>query len=98
MIIAYCLQDIAFLVAKKSMGLPVVGYIARKMKCIPVERPQDLAKAGTGKLLIKSDTNISGVGTCFKKELMPGDTIKLQGSSVRFNFKIIVIFISCLSK
>ena len=57
------MQDIAFLIAKKSMSIPVVGYLAKKMKCIPVERPQDLAKAGTGKLLIKSETNISGVGT-----------------------------------
>jgi 1-acyl-sn-glycerol-3-phosphate acyltransferase len=45
------------------MSLPVVGYIAKKMKCIPVERPQDLSKAGTGKLLIKSETNITGVAT-----------------------------------
>ncbi len=66
------------------MSLPVVGYIAKKMKCIPVERPQDLSKAGTGKLLIKSETNITGVGTYFKKELMSGDTLKLQGSSVRY--------------
>ena len=57
------MQDISFLVAKKSMGLPVIGWFARKMKCIPVERPQDLAKVGTGKLIVKSETNISGVGT-----------------------------------
>jgi hypothetical protein len=63
MIIAYCMQDIAFLIASKSMSIPVVGYLAKKMKCIPVIRPQDLSKGGTGKLLIKSETNITGVGT-----------------------------------
>jgi 1-acyl-sn-glycerol-3-phosphate acyltransferase len=60
---SYCMQDVAFLIAKKSMSLPVIGWFARKMKCIPVVRPQDLAKSGTGKLIIKSSTNITGVGT-----------------------------------
>jgi 1-acyl-sn-glycerol-3-phosphate acyltransferase len=76
MIMSYCMQDIAFLIAKKSMTVPVIGWFARKMKCIPVERPQDLSKVGTGKLIVKSSTNISGVGTQFKKELMVGDTLK----------------------
>jgi glycerol-3-phosphate O-acyltransferase / dihydroxyacetone phosphate acyltransferase len=66
------------------MGLPVIGWFARKMKCIPVERPQDLAKVGTGKLIVKSETNITGVGTLFKKELMPGDTLKILGASVNY--------------
>ncbi len=84
MIISYCLQDVAFLIAKKSMGLPIVGWFAKKMKCIPVERPQDLAKKGTGKLIIKGKTQICGVGTQFKKEIMPGDTIKFAGINVSF--------------
>jgi len=66
------------------MSLPIIGWFAKKMKCIPVERPQDLAKVGTGKIIIKSETNISGVGTQFKKELMPGDTLKIQGALVSF--------------
>lgn len=56
MIIAYCMQDVAFLVAKKSMSLPIVGSFAKKMKCVPVERPQDLARKGTGKVKIVSVT------------------------------------------
>lgn len=36
---SYCQQDIGFLIANKSMTFPVVGYLAKKMNCIPVERP-----------------------------------------------------------
>jgi glycerol-3-phosphate O-acyltransferase/dihydroxyacetone phosphate acyltransferase len=66
----------------KAMRTPIVSWFARKMKCIAVERPQDLAKGGTGKLVVLSETMIKGVGTSFKKDLMVGDTIKLVGSSV----------------
>ena len=88
MIMAYCLQDISFLVATKAMTTPIVGWVARKMKCIAVQRPQDLAKAGNGKIRIISETMVKGLGTQFKKELMVGDTIKFNGSSVSINRKI----------
>ena len=54
----------------------MVGWFAGKMKCIPVERPQDLARKGTGKLIIVSENKIRGEGTQFKKEVMVGDSIK----------------------
>ena len=79
---AYCQQDISFLVAMKAMRTPSVSWLARKMRCIAVERPQDLAKGGVGKLIVMSDTRVKGVGTRFKKDLMPGDTIKFDGSNV----------------
>jgi hypothetical protein len=63
------------------MRTPIVSWFAKKMKCIAVERPQDLAKSGIGKLIVISDSSIRGVGTQFKKDLMPGDTIKFLGSS-----------------
>lgn len=34
-----------------------------------------MSKPGVGKLLVLTATMIRGVGTQFKKELMPGDTI-----------------------
>ena len=63
------------MVAMKAMRTPIVSWFARKMNCIPVERPQDMSKPGVGKLLVLTATMIRGVGTQFKKELMPGDTI-----------------------
>lgn len=82
MILAYCYQDISFLVATVAMRTPVVGWFCKKMRCIAVERPQDLAKAGTGSIKVISECVIRGVGTQFKKEIMVGDTIKFNSSSV----------------
>lgn len=64
------------------MKTPVVGWFARKMRCIAVERPQDLARSGTGKITIMSETLFKGIGTVFKKEICVGDTIKLPGSNI----------------
>ncbi|KAF9429526.1 hypothetical protein BGZ76_001216 [Entomortierella beljakovae] len=54
-------------------------------QAIPVERPQDLAKAGSGtiKLLDRygEPLRITGVGTKFTKELMVGDQISLPKDS-----------------
>lgn len=82
MILAYCQQDISFLVATIAMRTPVVSWFAKKMRCIAVERPQDLAKSGTGKLQVISECQVRGVGTVFKKEIMPGDTLKFLGANV----------------
>jgi glycerol-3-phosphate O-acyltransferase/dihydroxyacetone phosphate acyltransferase len=83
MILAYCYQDISFLVATVAMRTPVVSWFCKKMRCIAVERPQDLAKSGTGKLRVMSECVVRGVGTAFKKEIMVGDTLKFNHSSVR---------------
>ncbi|KAK3806421.1 MAG: glycerol-3-phosphate O-acyltransferase [Benniella sp.] len=84
-----CGRRISFLAAKKSMDRPWIGAFARSVNAIPVERPQDLAKAGTGtiKLLDRygEPLYITGINTRFTKELMVGDTIQLPkdvGTSV----------------
>jgi glycerol-3-phosphate O-acyltransferase/dihydroxyacetone phosphate acyltransferase len=82
MILAYCYQDISFIVATVALRTPVVGWFCKKMRCIAVERPQDLAKNGTGKIVVRSSCVIQGVGTQFKKEILVGDTLKFVGSSV----------------
>lgn len=63
MIMCYCEQDISFLVATKTFQTPVVSWFAKKMKSIPVERPQDLARNGTGKVRVESERVIRGIGT-----------------------------------
>ena len=63
MILAHCQRDISFLVAMKAMYTPVVGWFAKKMKAIAVERPQDLARNGTGKIVVKSKSFIRGLNT-----------------------------------
>ena len=80
MIFSYCQKSISFLVAQKAMRTPIVSWFARKMKCIAVERPQDLAKTGTGTVKVESEVMIKGEGTRFKSEVFIGDTIKFIGT------------------
>ncbi|KAF9346514.1 hypothetical protein BGX26_001962 [Mortierella sp. AD094] len=76
-----CGRRVSFLAAKKSMDRRWIGAMARSMNAIPVERPQDVARPGSGtiKLLDRySDPlRITGVDTKFTKELLVGDTIQL---------------------
>ncbi|KAF8929071.1 hypothetical protein BGZ47_001287 [Haplosporangium gracile] len=76
-----CGRRVSFLAAKKSMDRRWIGAMARSMNAIPVERPQDLAKAGSGtiKLLDRYDDplRVTGLGTKFTKELLVGDQISL---------------------
>ncbi|KAF9914242.1 hypothetical protein BX616_008666 [Lobosporangium transversale] len=76
-----CGRRVSFLAAKKSMDRPWIGAFARSMNAIPVERPQDVAKAGSGTIKLQDrygdPLRITGVGTKFTKELLVGDTIQL---------------------
>ncbi|KAF9372942.1 hypothetical protein BGX21_004619 [Mortierella sp. AD011] len=76
-----CGRRISFLAAKKSMDRRWIGTMARSMNAIPVERPQDLAKSGSGTIKLLDRYNdplrITGVDTKFTKELLVGDAIQL---------------------
>jgi 1-acyl-sn-glycerol-3-phosphate acyltransferase len=56
MIMANCDREISFTMAASSFTKPVVGQIANLLKCIPVHRPEDGKKKGTGKIKIESNT------------------------------------------
>ncbi|KAG0243139.1 hypothetical protein BGW41_002779 [Actinomortierella wolfii] len=84
-----CGRRVSFLAAKKSMDRKWIGMFARSMNAIPVERPQDLAKAGKGVIRLLDrygdPLRITGEGTQFTKELLVGDSIQLPkdvGNSV----------------
>ncbi|CAG8502417.1 6821_t:CDS:2 [Paraglomus brasilianum] len=74
-------RRVSFLIAAKSMKRKYIGTMARALQAIPVTRPQDLAKPGTGKIQLfdrKSDpTRIVGIGTRFTKELAARSQISL---------------------
>ncbi|KAG0347113.1 hypothetical protein BG004_000051 [Podila humilis] len=76
-----CGRRVSFLAAKKSMDHKWIGKMARSMNSIPVERPQDLAKAGKGTIRLadrKGDPlRVTGLDTQFTKDLMVGDQISL---------------------
>lgn len=70
-------RPVRFLCAAKSMKRPIVGNLARSVKAISVERPQDLARKGRGTVSIEaSSTELVGVGTAFCSELQPGCKVK----------------------
>ena len=73
--------DLCFLNAAKSMRKRVVGFFARMSGAIPVERAQDLAVAGVGKIWLSPEdgVTISGRGTQFTKQLNVGDSLSVEG-------------------
>lgn len=84
-LISHAKRQVGFLAAKKSMDKFWIGLFARSMDSIPVVRPQDLAKAGTGTIYISLDsqTTVHGIGTRFIKEVSPRSTITVSGESLQ---------------
>lgn len=76
-------RRIFFLIAEKSMRRRFIGFMARLAGSIPVARPLDYLKQGTGKLILPNifgSMHIYGVGTNFTKELSEGFLIVLSGT------------------
>lgn len=74
-------RRIGFLAAASSMRKRIIGFLARRLNSIPVERPQDLAKVGQGRIYWDPQTNsLKGVGTLFKSQIHYGDLISISGT------------------
>lgn len=69
MIISNCSRDISFTMAASSYQKPVVGQLAKCLKVIPVARPEDAKKKGTGKVFFTSSTMLKGKGTKFLNDV-----------------------------
>ena len=63
------------------MNRPVLGDLLALGKSIPVERAQDKAKAGKGKVVFKDDVRIMGIETEFTKAFKVGDSINFVNTS-----------------
>ncbi|KAK9463688.1 uncharacterized protein V1516DRAFT_668460 [Lipomyces oligophaga] len=77
-------RRLSFLTAAASMKRKFIGSVARAVSAIPVSRPQDLAKPGTGKIYIKDHAesqNVFGEGTLFTKECARGTLLILPKST-----------------
>eukprot|EP00929_Paragymnodinium_shiwhaense_P016846 TRINITY_DN1254_c0_g1_i1.p1 TRINITY_DN1254_c0_g1~~TRINITY_DN1254_c0_g1_i1.p1 ORF type:complete len:688 (-),score=131.68 TRINITY_DN1254_c0_g1_i1:337-2400(-) len=81
MMVANCAREISFMIAQKSFERPVVGTLARALRCIPVTRPQDTAKSGSGKVKADGSCTLLGVGTAFTKEAIIGGSLDIKGQS-----------------
>ena len=78
-------RPVSFIIAAKSMKRLVVGAFARLLDAIPVRRPQDEAKVGTGdiveathSLAAGQDGRVIGQGTLFTKEVVASDLITVK--------------------
>ena len=60
-------RDVRFMVAASSMRKPIIGTLFKLAKSIPVERPQDLAVKGKGKLRFTDAVTVVGEGTKFRE-------------------------------
>eukprot|EP00938_MAST-03A_sp_MAST-3A-sp1_P000317 g317.t1 len=64
-------RKLGFLVAAKTMRRKYVGAMARALGGISVERAQDVAILGKGKIHKLNDTTLSGIGTQFTRDVRP---------------------------
>lgn len=71
--------DIGYICAAVTLRRKFVGRIAKMMSCIPVERQQDIAKAGQGTVVVDG-TTLKGEGTEFAKKIKVGDTLFVKGA------------------
>lgn len=71
-------RKIGFIVAAKSYRKNVIGHFSKAIHAIPVERPQDIAKAGVGNIREITETLVIGSGTKFTEQVKPGDTLKIK--------------------
>ena len=74
-ILATSPHNVGFLLAEKSLHKPVIGQLSRIAGCIPVIRPQDRAKKGTGMVKVDGSFLIGKDGTKFTA-LQKGDKIR----------------------
>jgi len=79
MLISSVPRVVRFLIAAKSLNRRIIGDFARALQSIGVERPQDLAKKGSGKIsAAEGDKVVIGEGTDFQQSLAAGYKIKVR--------------------
>ena len=76
-LISQCPRPLSFCFAASSFNKPIVGYLAKKINVIPVNRPDDFKVKGKGKVIMTSDTDIKGFGTKFITEIKNNKNFKL---------------------
>mmetsp|Transcript_5274 Transcript_5274/g.6136 ORF Transcript_5274/g.6136 Transcript_5274/m.6136 type:complete len:641 (+) Transcript_5274:214-2136(+) len=72
---------VSFIIAEASMHRPIVGDVAKGLRAVPVIRPQDRAKVGSGALkTVDLEANVViGEHSKFVKEAAKGGKIVIKG-------------------
>ena len=58
MVLCHARHRVGFMIAQKSYDKRVLGFFAKLMGCIPVQRPQDSAKKGTGTITLDGSSTV----------------------------------------
>lgn len=82
LIMTHTPRKLRFLIAAKSIKRWFVGFMAKIIESIPVQRPQDSAVPGRG-TVTGSSTVIVGEGTAFTKDFQKTDSIFVGGEPRR---------------
>ena len=77
LLISHCPRPLSFCFAASSFSKPIVGYLAKKINVIPVNRAEDLKMNGRGKITMLSDIDIKGFGTKFISDANKNKNFKL---------------------
>ena len=77
LLISHCPRPLSFCFAASSFNKPIVGYLAKKINVIPVNRAEDLKINGRGKISLISDTDIKGIGTKFISDVKKNENFNL---------------------
>ena len=91
LLISHCPRPLSFCFAASSFSKPLVGYLAKKINVIPVNRAEDLKIGGKGKIIMTSDTDIKGFRTKFISEIKKNKNFKLGIHSLLIMKKYIVM-------
>ena len=78
-IAAYSPHHISFMVAASTYRQKLMGFFWKIFAAIPVERPQDIAQEGIGKLEFLPGGIVKGYDTKFTKQAFVGDTLRAKG-------------------
>mmetsp|Transcript_89861 Transcript_89861/g.256936 ORF Transcript_89861/g.256936 Transcript_89861/m.256936 type:complete len:626 (-) Transcript_89861:586-2463(-) len=89
-VLCHARHKVGFLIAQKSWDSPVVGDFAKMAGCIPVQRPQDAAKKGTGEAIFDGTCTLKGEGTVFTKEVKEGDKVRVRGADLQLKVVAVV--------
>eukprot|EP01061_Rhynchopus_euleeides_P030983 TRINITY_DN51347_c0_g1_i1.p1 TRINITY_DN51347_c0_g1~~TRINITY_DN51347_c0_g1_i1.p1 ORF type:complete len:629 (+),score=289.44 TRINITY_DN51347_c0_g1_i1:42-1889(+) len=75
-------RNVGFIIAAKSLKRAIVGGFAKLLDAIPVRRPQDEAKVGTGNIhtiSVKGGSGtVTGTGTSFTKQVLVNDLLNVK--------------------
>ncbi|KAJ3316630.1 hypothetical protein HDU76_001662 [Blyttiomyces sp. JEL0837] len=84
LLVSYIPRVVSFLIAKASYERRFIGTFAKALHSIPVIRPQDVSKGGTGTIYLKdphkSPHHLQGCNTKFQTEIEPKAVISLPNN------------------